>query len=247
MTFLTLSAELGIIATAAALLIIAGEFDLSVGSMIGFAGVVIGLTVRELGLPLWGGIASRLRGRDPGRLPQRADRREDAAAVLHRHARLALHPARPVDRHHPRASPAARRSPTSSRTCPIPGRPRLFNGHLFTGLFQWMADQGWIATRSDGIPFVPGIPMSIVWWIGAHRRRRLRPDPDPLRQLDLRHRRRPRRRAQCRRAGRPGEDQPVHLHRLRGDAARHHPGDGGRLGRHARAACSRNSRRSSPR
>ena len=43
MTFLTLSAELGIIATAAALLIIAGEFDLSVGSMIGFAGVVIGL------------------------------------------------------------------------------------------------------------------------------------------------------------------------------------------------------------
>ena len=58
MTFLTLSAELGIIATAAALLIIAGEFDLSVGSMIGFAGVVIGLTVRELGFPLWGGIAS---------------------------------------------------------------------------------------------------------------------------------------------------------------------------------------------
>ena len=57
MTFLTLSAELGIIATAAALLIIAGEFDLSVGSMIGFAGVVIGLTVRYSGLPLWGGIA----------------------------------------------------------------------------------------------------------------------------------------------------------------------------------------------
>ena len=38
MTFLTLSAELGIIATAAALLIIAGEFDLSVGSMVGLPG-----------------------------------------------------------------------------------------------------------------------------------------------------------------------------------------------------------------
>ena len=58
MTFLTLSAELGIIATAAALLIIAGEFDLSVGSMIGFAGIVIGLTVRYLDFPLWGGILS---------------------------------------------------------------------------------------------------------------------------------------------------------------------------------------------
>jgi simple sugar transport system permease protein len=56
MTFLTLSAELGIIATAAALLIIAGEFDLSVGSLIGFAGVTIGLTVTHLGFPLWGGI-----------------------------------------------------------------------------------------------------------------------------------------------------------------------------------------------
>ena len=38
MTFLTLAAELGILAATVALLIIAGEFDLSVGSMIGFAG-----------------------------------------------------------------------------------------------------------------------------------------------------------------------------------------------------------------
>ena len=45
MTFLTLAAELGILAAAVSLLIIAGEFDLSIGSMIGFAGVVIGLTV----------------------------------------------------------------------------------------------------------------------------------------------------------------------------------------------------------
>ena len=58
MTVLTLSAELGIVATAAALLIIAGGIDLSVGSMIGFAGVVIGLAVREFGFPLWGGIAA---------------------------------------------------------------------------------------------------------------------------------------------------------------------------------------------
>ena len=54
MTFLTLSAELGIIATAVALLIIAGEFDLSVGSMIGFAGVVIGLAVRNFELAALG-------------------------------------------------------------------------------------------------------------------------------------------------------------------------------------------------
>ena len=36
--FLEVSAQLGILAAAVALLMIAGEFDLSVGSMIGFAG-----------------------------------------------------------------------------------------------------------------------------------------------------------------------------------------------------------------
>src|SRR5262249_2497565 len=40
---LSVSAEIGILAAAATLLMIAGEFDLSIGSMIGFAGIVIGL------------------------------------------------------------------------------------------------------------------------------------------------------------------------------------------------------------
>ena len=41
--FLEVSANLGIIAIAAALLMIGGEFDLSVGSMIGFAGICIAI------------------------------------------------------------------------------------------------------------------------------------------------------------------------------------------------------------
>jgi simple sugar transport system permease protein len=32
---------------------IAGEFDLSIGSMVGFAGIVIGIGVTIWGLPLW--------------------------------------------------------------------------------------------------------------------------------------------------------------------------------------------------
>ena len=58
MTFLTLSAELGILAAAVALLIIAGEFDLSIGSMVGFAGIVIGLLATRLGWPLWAAIGA---------------------------------------------------------------------------------------------------------------------------------------------------------------------------------------------
>src|SRR5882762_2024621 len=50
--YLQVSAELGILATAVSLLMIGGEFDLSIGSTIGFAGVVIGLGVTEFHLPL---------------------------------------------------------------------------------------------------------------------------------------------------------------------------------------------------
>lgn len=52
-SFLTVSAELGIIAAAAALLMVAGEFDLSIGSMIALAGVCIALPVYIWGWPIW--------------------------------------------------------------------------------------------------------------------------------------------------------------------------------------------------
>src|SRR4030095_14902755 len=48
----TVSAQLMIVAIGAALLMIGGEFDLSVGSMIGFAGMMIALPTVSLG---WAG------------------------------------------------------------------------------------------------------------------------------------------------------------------------------------------------
>lgn len=51
--FLEWAAFLGIIAIAAALLMIGGEFDLSVGSMIGFASIAIAIPVAQWGWPLW--------------------------------------------------------------------------------------------------------------------------------------------------------------------------------------------------
>ena len=47
------SAQFMIIAVGACLLMIAGEFDLSVGSMIGFAGMMIAVFGMVLGLPMW--------------------------------------------------------------------------------------------------------------------------------------------------------------------------------------------------
>jgi simple sugar transport system permease protein len=51
--YLEVAAQVGILASTVSLLMIAGEFDLSVGSMIGASGVLLALAVTELGWPLW--------------------------------------------------------------------------------------------------------------------------------------------------------------------------------------------------
>lgn len=53
MNWSTVSAQFMIIAVGACLLMIAGEFDLSVGSMIGFAGMMIAIFGVTLGWPMW--------------------------------------------------------------------------------------------------------------------------------------------------------------------------------------------------
>jgi simple sugar transport system permease protein len=51
--FLEVSAQLGILAVAVTLLMIGGEFDLSLGSMIALAGVIIAIPATTLGWPIW--------------------------------------------------------------------------------------------------------------------------------------------------------------------------------------------------
>jgi simple sugar transport system permease protein len=52
-SYLDVAAQVGIVASAVALLMIAGEFDLSVGSVVGAAGMVIAIGIGEFGLPVW--------------------------------------------------------------------------------------------------------------------------------------------------------------------------------------------------
>ena len=54
--YLGVASQVGVVATSVALLMIAGEFDLSVGSMVGFAGIVIGIAVTIWHFPVWAGI-----------------------------------------------------------------------------------------------------------------------------------------------------------------------------------------------
>src|SRR4051812_4771710 len=62
MNILAPAAQLGILAIAAALLMIGGEFDLSIGSMVAFTGLVFGSFITLTGLPLFLAIAATLVG-----------------------------------------------------------------------------------------------------------------------------------------------------------------------------------------
>lgn len=52
-SWLEISAQLGILAVGAAMLMIGGEFDLSIGSMVGAAGMVLAIPIALYGWPLW--------------------------------------------------------------------------------------------------------------------------------------------------------------------------------------------------
>lgn len=52
-TYLEVAANLGIVAVPVALLMIGGEFDLSVGSMVGFSGALMAVLGAQFGAPLW--------------------------------------------------------------------------------------------------------------------------------------------------------------------------------------------------
>jgi simple sugar transport system permease protein len=58
--YLQVAANIGIIASPVTLLLVAGEFDLSVGTMVGAAGIAVAFPVVHFGWPLWAGLANGL-------------------------------------------------------------------------------------------------------------------------------------------------------------------------------------------
>ncbi|MFD1881304.1 ABC transporter permease [Paracoccus pacificus] len=162
--FLQVSAQLGILAVAVALLMIGGEFDLSVGSMIGFASVTIGLGVTHFGLPIWGAVLvafvlAAIVGTINGVLVVRTGLPSFIVTL---------------------ASLFILRGLTLAVTRSITGRTQipyitegyensffvqLFGGKWLSGLFQWMGNMGWIDVKADGTPLVAGLSMAVAWWL----------------------------------------------------------------------------------
>ena len=163
-TFLEVSAQLGIVAIAAALLMIAGEFDLSVGSTIGFAGIVIAIPAAEWGWPLWlciviaFGVAVLV-----GYINGMVVIRTGLPSFIVTLASLFI--LRGITIGITRALTGRTQIPGLRPLAEQDWLAPIFAGRIGTGLFQWMASAGWITARSDGTPQVPGIPMSILWWL----------------------------------------------------------------------------------
>ena len=165
LNFLDVSANLGIIAIAAAMLMIGGEFDLSIGSMIGFAGICIAIPAIYWGWPLWMSIIfafsmAVLVGYFNGILVVRTGLPSFIVtlAMLFILRGLTLAITRLI----------------TGRT-QVPGLRVLieddpiawiFATDTFKGLFNWLGSVNLIALRTDGTPLATGIPPSVLWFVG---------------------------------------------------------------------------------
>jgi simple sugar transport system permease protein len=162
--FLEVSAQLGILAAPVALLMIAGEFDLSVGSMIGFAGILIAVPAVFWGWPLWlalifafvvSGAIGALNGLAVVRTGLPSFIVTLGSLFMLRGLTLGLTRA------------ISGRTQISGLHELADGDPLagLFSGRVLSELTSWLADIGIVDKRADGLPSISGIPVSILWWI----------------------------------------------------------------------------------
>jgi simple sugar transport system permease protein len=162
--FMEVSAQLGVIASAAALLMIAGEFDLSIGSMIGFAGLAIAIPSVIWGWPVWASILFAF-----------------AVAVLVGYLNGAIVVQTGLPSFIVTLGSLFMLRGLGLGLCRlITGRTQVsgireaaagdwlapwFSGQFGQSFMVWLASIGILDKRADGLPSVQGIPVSILWWI----------------------------------------------------------------------------------
>jgi simple sugar transport system permease protein len=163
--FLTPAAQLGILALGAALLMIGGEFDLSIGSMIAFAGLIFASAIVVFKLPLIVAVFLTL---------------VVAGAIGMVNAWIVLRTGLPsfivtlaflfilrglslVGLKWATGGSTQLRGVTEA----VEGSALLglFSGKAFEGLFTSLAERGWMPVFPNGELMVTGIPVEIVWFV----------------------------------------------------------------------------------
>ena len=165
MNFMTPASQLGILAIGAALLMVGGEFDLSIGSMVAFAGLFFGITIVNFDLPLILAIPATLLfaamiGSINGLIVLRTGLPSFIVTLAFLFILRGL-------------SLVGLKLATGGSTQLRGVRDAtegdfmltFFSGDAFSGLFIKLAEWGLIDTFKNGNPKVPGVPVEIIWFL----------------------------------------------------------------------------------
>ncbi|WP_172329548.1 ABC transporter permease [Mangrovicoccus sp. HB161399] len=165
MNFLTPAAQLGILGIAAAMLMIGGEFDLSIGSMVAFAGMIFGVLTVNLGLPLILSIPlTMVFAAGVGAVNGMIVIRSGLPSFIVTLAGLFILRG---------ASLVGLKLFTGGSTQLRGVREAVegdilapvFSGDAFGFVFRWLSEIGLIEKFRSGAPKVPGIPVEILWFV----------------------------------------------------------------------------------
>ncbi|HMD73102.1 MAG TPA: ABC transporter permease [Steroidobacteraceae bacterium] len=164
MNWSQVSAYLGLVAVGACLLMIAGEFDLSIGSMIGFAGMMVAIPTVYFHWPislaiLFAFAGSMALGGVNGYLVMRTRLPSFIVTLAFLFILRGLTLALSIlfaDR-----TIVSGLGDLAAQDWIARG---LFQGVAFHGLFSWLGQAGLLRTLDDGQPLVPGVPKVLLWW-----------------------------------------------------------------------------------
>lgn len=166
----TVAAYLGVLAVGAALLMIAGEFDLSVGSMIGFGGMLLAIPALYWGWPIWlsaiftFGVALSL-GWLNGWLVVRTGLPSFIVTLAFFFILRGLSLAVSVIFTGKTILSTNGDLVLRDMIAQDPLVSFLFHGYTLTGVFDALARAGMIAVRDDGKALAIGLPKVMLWWL----------------------------------------------------------------------------------
>ncbi|MGN6765155.1 MAG: ABC transporter permease [Rhizobiaceae bacterium] len=162
LSWMTVTAQLMIIGVGAALLMVGGEFDLSVGSMIGFTGMMIAIPTIYFHVPvglsvILAFVVAMAIGALNGYIIVRTRLPSFIVTLASLYILRGLTIALSIIFTNRTIVSGLKEYSDNSFVA------SLFSAKLFPGFFQWLADNGIINKLPNGAPAVPGIPMLIVW------------------------------------------------------------------------------------
>jgi simple sugar transport system permease protein len=166
----TVAAFLGVLSVGAALLMIGGEFDLSIGSMIGFAGMMLSIPALYWGWPLWlscfftFGLCMLL-GAFNGYLVVRTGLPSFIVTLAFFFMLRGLSLAVSVQLTGKTIISTNGDMVLRELTQTDVLFSTLFSGHVLTDLFNWLARIGVLPARDDGSALAIGVPKVVMWWL----------------------------------------------------------------------------------